>query len=96
MSIEFSKEELEEIKDMAEFAFATSVAGKELTYYENIESLVSNPNTRTLINIETLKDYIEQLKLEKMSFWYGGVKEMPVTDKLILFLEEIIEEKLRT
>ena len=96
MPINFSEEELEEIKEMVEFAFNCSIMGKELTYSENIENLITNPDTKNLLSVETLHDYIEQLNLEKKSFWAAGVDEMPLTDKLILFLEEIIEEKSRT
>ena len=84
---------MEEIRDLVKFSYASSIAGKEITYGENIESLICNPDARDQISTEIIRDYIEQFDLEKSFFWTVGVDEVPLFDKLILFLEMIIAER---
>ncbi len=61
--IKFNKEELELIGDLAENSYAGIICGKKITYEEHIESLINNSEIRNQLSVDTLLDYIEQMKL---------------------------------
>lgn len=93
MSIYFSKEELIELEAMIDVAYGLSISNIELTYGENLEKILFDKYYKQHIDSDVISNYIYQLKLQKQFYCTFGFDDITVIDKVILILEEMVEEK---
>ena len=85
MKMYFNNDEVEELKALIENSYCCTLAGKELTYGENLEKLLLDEKAKEQIFIDLIIDYIDQLELEKEFYGSIGFNDINIIDKFYFF-----------
>lgn len=92
MAVVFDEEEITIIRDIIETADCLSIGEKEMSFGEHLESIITDINTKNILTLDIIQDYIYQMELMK-EFYYSFGFDVAVIDKIVNLLTEIETEK---